>query len=106
MVLAYWHVGREIVEFVQRGDRRAGYGERVLDVLSEYLRTLIGRGYSTTNLRYFRTFYLAYRERKPEIRYIGGGELGRAAPGAALASCPSSCSNWARALHSFRARSA
>lgn len=76
MVLAYWHVGREIVEFVQHGDRRAGYGERVLDVLSEHLRTRIGRGYSTTNLRYFRAFYLAYRERKPEIRHIGGGELG------------------------------
>jgi len=84
MVLAYWHVGREIVEFVQRGDRRAGYGERVLDVLSEHLRTRIGPRYSTTNLRYFRTFYLAYRERKPEIRHIGGGELGRADPGAAL----------------------
>jgi hypothetical protein len=28
MVLAYWHVGREIVEFVQRGAKRAEYGER------------------------------------------------------------------------------
>jgi hypothetical protein len=84
MVLAYWHVGREIVEFVQRGERLAGYGQRVLDVLSEHLRTRIGRGYSTTNLRYFRTFYLAYRERAPKIRHIGGGESGHADPGAAL----------------------
>lgn len=75
MVLAYWHVGREIVEFVQRGETRAGYGERLLDLLSEHLRARVGRGYSTTNLRYFRTFYLAYRTRTPEIRHIEGGEL-------------------------------
>ena len=74
MVVAYWHVGREIVEFVQRGSKRAEYGERVLDVLSARLRDRIGRGYSTTNLRYFRTFYLAFRDRAPEIRHIRGGE--------------------------------
>jgi hypothetical protein len=38
MVLAHWQVGREIVEFVQRGAKRAGYGERVLDALSAHLR--------------------------------------------------------------------
>ncbi len=27
MVLSYWHIGREIVEYVQRGKARAGYGE-------------------------------------------------------------------------------
>ncbi|HEY8208923.1 MAG TPA: PDDEXK nuclease domain-containing protein [Myxococcaceae bacterium] len=77
MVLAYWHVGREIVEFVQRGASRAGYGEQVLDGLSARLRERVGRGYSTTNLRYFRTFYLAFRDRTPEIRHIEGGESGR-----------------------------
>lgn len=81
MVLAYWHVGREIVEFVQRGAKRAEYGEQVLDVLSAHLRARIGRGYSTTNLRYFRTFYLAFRDRVPEIRHIGGGESRRQAQG-------------------------
>lgn len=84
MVLAYWHIGREIVEFVQRGARRAEYGEQVLDVLSVHLRARIGRGYSTTNLRYFRTFYLAFRDRVPEIRHIGGGESRRQAQGTAL----------------------
>jgi predicted nuclease of restriction endonuclease-like (RecB) superfamily len=84
MVLAYWHVGREIVEFVQRGAKRAEYGEQVLEVLSAHLRARIGRGYSTTNLRYFRTFYLAFRDRVPEIRHIGGGESRRQAQGTAL----------------------
>jgi hypothetical protein len=49
----------------------------VLDVPSVHLRARIGRGYSTTNLRYFRTFYLAFRDRVPEIRHIGGGESPR-----------------------------
>lgn len=31
MVIAYWHVGREIVEFVQRGAKRAEYGEQILE---------------------------------------------------------------------------
>jgi predicted nuclease of restriction endonuclease-like (RecB) superfamily len=84
MVLAYWHVGREIVEFVQRGAKRAEYGEQVLEALSAHLGARIGRGYSTTNLRYFRTFYLAYQDRVPEIRHIGGGESRRPAQGTAL----------------------
>ena len=83
MVLVYWHVGREIVEFVQRGAKRAEYGEQVLEELSAHLRARIGRGYSTTNLRYFRTFYLAFRDRVPEIRHIGGGESWRQAQGIA-----------------------
>lgn len=34
-----------------------------------------GRGFSTTNLRYFSTFYTVYADRDPEIRHITGGEL-------------------------------
>lgn len=34
MILAYWHIGREIVESVQRGQQRAEYGEAVLETLS------------------------------------------------------------------------
>ena len=56
------------------GEIRAEYGEEIVEDLSQQLQSHVGRGYSTTNLRYFRTFYLAYRERRPEIRHIGGGE--------------------------------
>lgn len=34
MVLAYWLIGREIVEEVQRGKGRAKYGEKVIEDLS------------------------------------------------------------------------
>ena len=74
MVLAYWQIGRELVEYYQGGAVRAEYGDQLLDALSARLRERVGRGYSTTNLRYFRTFYLAYADRAPKIRHIQGGE--------------------------------
>jgi len=78
MVVAYWLIGREIVQEIQGGKGRAAYGEGVLAGLSGKLTARYSRGFSTTNLRYFRTFYSLYEERTPEIRQIGSGEL---APG-------------------------
>jgi predicted nuclease of restriction endonuclease-like (RecB) superfamily len=75
MVIAYWLIGREIVQEIQGGDERAEYGKQVIEQLSAKLTQRYGRGYSTTNLRYFRTFYMVYADRTPEIRHIGGGEL-------------------------------
>ena len=68
MVLAYWHIGREIVHSVQGGEERAEYGEAVLEKLSAALTGRLGRGFSVSNLRYFRQFYVAFSERVPEIR--------------------------------------
>ena len=60
MVQAYWQVGRLIVEHEQGGQKRATYGEAVLDALSERLTTDFGKGFTTTNLKYMRSFYLAF----------------------------------------------
>jgi len=73
MVIAYWLIGKEIVEALQKGKKRAKYGTQLIDSLSEKLNRKYGRGFSTTNLRYFRTFYTIYLDRKPEIRQIGSG---------------------------------
>ncbi|OHB74258.1 MAG: hypothetical protein A2Z34_00640 [Planctomycetes bacterium RBG_16_59_8] len=78
MVLAYWLIGREIVQEIQDGKDRAQYGRQVMEALSMQLTEKYGRGFSTTNLRYFRTFYSAYSNRVPDIRQIGSGELGTA----------------------------
>lgn len=67
MILAYWQVGREIVEEHQRGEGRAGYGETVMRSLSEQLTDRYREGYSKRNLEYMRAFYLAYPDRRPEI---------------------------------------
>ena len=74
MVSAYWLIGREIVQELQGGDERAEYGKQVIENLSRQLTERYGRGFSTTNLRYFRTFYTVYADRTPEIRHIAGGE--------------------------------
>ncbi len=60
MVVAYWHIGREIVEEEQRGKSRAGYGKAILKKLSERLTADFGKGFDESNLRNIRHFYLVY----------------------------------------------
>lgn len=63
MIVAYWFIGREIVEEEQRGRRRADYGEALLQRLSRDLRKEFGKGFSVQNLRLIRQFYLVYMDR-------------------------------------------
>lgn len=60
MVMAYWNIGREIVEEEQRGNRRAGYGKYIIEGLSKQLSNDFGNGFSQQSLRNFRQFYLIY----------------------------------------------
>jgi predicted nuclease of restriction endonuclease-like (RecB) superfamily len=75
MVIAYWLIGREIVTEIQNGSDRAEYGKNILDDLSRVLKKMYGKGFSVTNLRYFRLFYQAYNERSPIIRHKVCDEL-------------------------------
>lgn len=63
MVLAYWDIGKEIVEEEQKGRKRAGYGKAVLKQLSVKLTTEFGKGFDESNLRNIRLFYLTYPKR-------------------------------------------
>ncbi len=74
MVTAYWLIGREIVEALQGGEERAEYGKQVLENLSVQLTERYGRGFSVTNLKYFRLFYQAYPDRLKAIRHPVGDE--------------------------------
>jgi hypothetical protein len=69
MIIAYWLIGQEIVQEIQAGDERAPYGKQILADLSEKLGERYGKGFSVTNLRYFRLFYQTYADRSPEIRH-------------------------------------
>ena len=73
MVLASWLIGREIVQELQGGEERAAYGKRVFEDLSHRLAVQYGKGFSVTNLKYFRLFYQAYPERLG-IRHPTGDE--------------------------------
>ncbi len=60
MVEAYWLVGKRIVEEEQNGKERAGYGEQILKTLSIELGKEFGKGFSLTNLKNFKKFYLVF----------------------------------------------
>ncbi len=60
MVVAYWHIGREIVEEEQKGKARAEYGKRLLEDLSKRLSEKFGKGFSDGNLWNMRQFYQTY----------------------------------------------
>lgn len=63
MVSVYWTIGREIVEQEQFGQERAVYGEELIYNLSKRLIKNFGKGYSVSNLRNMRQFYLNYQEK-------------------------------------------
>ena len=60
MVYAYFEIGRMIVEEEQHGANRAAYGKQILKELSAYLTKIYGKGFSVTNLKQMRQFYLTY----------------------------------------------
>jgi len=66
-VLAYWEIGREIVEFEQKGKARAKYGEELIKKLSADLSAKFGRGFSERNLEQMRKFYLTYSEKSQTL---------------------------------------
>ncbi|MFA6713735.1 MAG: PDDEXK nuclease domain-containing protein [Victivallales bacterium] len=76
MVIAYWLIGREIVENIQSGEERAEYGKQVIEELSDKLNSRYGSGFSVPNLKNFRQFYLIYADKLAGIRYPSGSELG------------------------------
>ncbi|MBN2383376.1 hypothetical protein JXQ70_10885 [bacterium] len=60
IIATYWTIGRCIVEFEQGGESRAQYGAQVMELLASDLTSRFGRGFSATNLRHMRAFFLAY----------------------------------------------
>jgi len=66
-VITNFEIGRRIVEYEQMGSKKAAYGEQTLIELSIQLNKEFGRGFSATNLKYMRRFYLDYHETAPHI---------------------------------------
>lgn len=60
-VYSYYELGWMIVERQQGGRQRAKYGARVIEGLSNHLRSVFKKGYSVANLKLMRQFYLTYR---------------------------------------------
>lgn len=60
IVYTYRHIWREIVEFQQWGKEKAEYWTELLATLSKELTKRFGKGFSPTNLRQMRSFYLLF----------------------------------------------
>lgn len=74
IVKSHWITGKEIVEEELQGKKRATYGAQLLNMMAERLTRKLGRGYTVTNLRYMKRFYLIYQKVNP-IRQTVSGEL-------------------------------
>jgi predicted nuclease of restriction endonuclease-like (RecB) superfamily len=64
MTATYWEIGRRIVIFEQGGERRAEYGEQLVEQLASDLTRQFGRGFGRANLGQMRAFYLGWPEQK------------------------------------------
>lgn len=62
MLKAYWKIGQIIVVAEQKGTSRAKYGENLIKELSDKLVNTHGKGFSETNIKYMRQFYIEYSE--------------------------------------------
>jgi predicted nuclease of restriction endonuclease-like (RecB) superfamily len=74
MCVTFYEIGRRIVEQEQKGSARAEYGREMLAKLAGFLAERFGKGFSETNLRNARKFYLTYAS---AIQQTPSAELGK-----------------------------
>jgi predicted nuclease of restriction endonuclease-like (RecB) superfamily len=60
IVHTYWQIGQYIVEFEQGGNEKAVYGKGLLENLSKDLSLAHGKGFSLSNLKRMRQFYIVF----------------------------------------------
>lgn len=73
-----FEIGRHIVEHEQQGETRAGYGKEVVKNLAEQLGGEFGQGFSLSNLKLMRQFYLQFQDRIDQIGQTESGQLTKA----------------------------
>ena len=71
IITAYWFIGREIILELQDGDKRAGYGKKIIEELAQQLNEKYKKGYSVRNLHYFRKFYSLFSDRISILHPLG-----------------------------------
>jgi predicted nuclease of restriction endonuclease-like (RecB) superfamily len=96
MTATYWEVGRRIVEQEQHGQKRAAYGERLMERLSHDLTKRFGRGFSMANLKQMRMFYIEWGTL--QIRQTVSDEFTEGASGAVHEHFPLSWSHYVRLM--------
>ena len=69
MSVTYFAVGQMIVEREQGGKARAEYGVKLIPELSKYLTAKFKKGFSETNIKNARTFYLTYSKKISQAKF-------------------------------------
>ena len=60
IVQTYWEIGRQIIEFEQKGNKKAEYGSSLLNRLSTDLTDRYGKGFGLSNVTKMRKLYITY----------------------------------------------
>jgi len=71
MVLTYWQIGQHIVKFEQGGNAKAEYGTALLAKLSKDLALSHGKGFSLSNVKRMRQFYLVFPNGATVSHHLG-----------------------------------
>ena len=74
LVWLYWNVGRVIAVDIQQNQKRAEYGEQLLQSLGTVLSAKYGDGFSLRNLRDMRRFFECFGIRQPVAAESDGGK--------------------------------
>ena len=70
-----FEIGHHIVEHEQQGETRAGYGKEVVQNLAERLTVEFGQGFSLSNLKLMRQFFVQFRDRADQIGLTASGQF-------------------------------
>ena len=68
LVKTYWEIGKQIIEYEQKGEVKAEYGSELLNNLSKDLSLKYGKGFKKSNVYMMRLFYLKY----PKFQTLSG----------------------------------
>jgi len=68
LIVTYWLIGQYIVEFEQDGKANSTYGSKLLNFLQKDLTSLLGKGFSRSNLANMRLLYLKF----PIVQTLSG----------------------------------
>ena len=60
LTIAYWNIGRRLVEEEQQGSSRATYGKALIEDIATQLTSEFGNGFSANNLWHMRDFFLTF----------------------------------------------
>ncbi len=62
-LMTYFTIGKWIVDVEQGGKKRAVYGKKIIENLSDRLNSEFDKGFSVSNIKNARRFYLMYKDR-------------------------------------------